>query len=44
MIKGEVVSRAAGVLAVIDTTTRRAVPLSDEWRAVLGQYLVPEFF
>ena len=44
LIDGAVVSRAAGVLAVIDTTTRRAVPLSDAWRAVLGQYLMPEFF
>jgi len=44
LINGEVVSRAAGVLAVIDINTRRAVALSDEWRDVLGRYLMPEFF
>jgi len=38
------VSRAAGGLAVIDINTRRAVALSDEWRDVLGRYLMPEFF
>jgi len=42
-VDGEVVSRAVGVLAVIDTTTRRAVPLSDAWREVLGLYLEPDF-
>ncbi|MCW3474460.1 acyl-CoA thioesterase [Limobrevibacterium gyesilva] len=42
LIEGELVSRAASVLAVIDTTTRRAVPITESWRAVLGQWLVPE--
>lgn len=37
------VARAASVLAVIDTGTRRAVPLSDEWRTALGQWLVADF-
>ena len=37
------VARASSTLAVIDTETRRAVALTDEWRAALGQWLGPEF-
>ncbi len=37
------VARASSVLAVIDLATRHAVPLKNEWRAVLGQWLVPEY-
>ena len=43
MIGGELVSRAASVLAVIDTSTRRAVVLPEEWRAALGEFLEPDF-
>jgi acyl-CoA thioester hydrolase len=35
------VARARSVLAVIDTATRRAVPIAAPWRAVLEQWLVP---
>ncbi len=34
-------ARALSVLVVIDLTTRRALPLSDAWRAALAPYLVP---
>lgn len=37
------VARAASTIAVIDTTTRRAVPLTEAWLAALRQWLVPEF-
>ena len=37
------VAKASSILAVIDTTTRRAVPIADSWRAVLARWLVPEF-
>jgi acyl-CoA thioesterase FadM len=30
------------VLAVIDTTTRRAVPITPEWREALAPWLVPD--
>ncbi len=43
MLGGELVSRAASVLAVIDTSTRRAVVLPDEWRAALVEFLEPDF-
>jgi acyl-CoA thioester hydrolase len=36
-------ARSTSVLAVIDTTTRRAVPIRDDWRASLEQWLVPDF-
>jgi acyl-CoA thioester hydrolase len=39
---GGLVSRAASVLAVIDMTTRRAVAISDDWRARLSAWVVPE--
>ena len=39
----ELVARASSVLAVIDLATRRAVPLRNDWRAVLGQWLVPDY-
>jgi acyl-CoA thioester hydrolase len=42
LVAGELVSRAASVLAVIDTATRRALPITDEWRATLEQWSVPE--
>jgi acyl-CoA thioester hydrolase len=35
------VSRSTSVLAVIDTTTRRAVPIDAAWRARLEEWLVP---
>lgn len=37
-----VTARAASVLAVIDTTSRRAIPISDVWRTALTPYTVPE--
>ncbi len=37
------VARAASVLAVIDGEKRRAVPITEEWRAALGRWLVPAF-
>ncbi len=38
-----IVARAATVLAILDRQTRNAVPLTDAWRAVLAQWVVPEF-
>ncbi len=40
LVDGVITSRSTSVLAVIDTRTRRAVPLSDEWRAALAPWLV----
>jgi acyl-CoA thioester hydrolase len=37
------VAKATSILAIIDTTKRRAVPITDEWRAALERWLVPEF-
>jgi acyl-CoA thioester hydrolase len=42
LIDDVLVSRAASVLAIIDTATRRAVPISDAWRDIFSQWLVPE--
>ena len=42
-VNGTLTSRAASVLAVMDTTTRRAVEITPEWRAAFAQWLVPEF-
>jgi acyl-CoA thioester hydrolase len=38
LLNGEICSRAVGVIAVIDLTTRRSVPLTDAWKAVLARY------
>jgi acyl-CoA thioester hydrolase len=38
-----VVSRATSILAVIDTATRRAVPLTEAWRGSLARWLVAAF-
>ena len=43
VVDGVVTSRATSVLAVIDTTTRRAVELKPAWRTGLQQWLVPDF-
>ena len=43
LIGGALVSRALSVLAVIDTGTRRAVPIADAWRAKLEPWTVPDF-
>lgn len=42
LVDGEVVSRAMSVLAVIDSASRRAVPLRPEWRAALEPYRVAD--
>ncbi len=42
MLNEQLVSRAASVLAVIDTTTRRAVPITPQWRDRLQEWLVAE--
>ena len=42
--QGEVlVARAASVLAVIDTETRRAVPITPAWHAALARWVVAGF-
>ncbi len=41
-LRDQLVSRAASVLAVIDTTTRRAVPIDAAWRARLEEWAVAE--
>jgi acyl-CoA thioester hydrolase len=43
LLGGELVSRAVSVLAVIDTETRRAVPLEDAWRDDFQRWFVPDF-
>ncbi len=43
VVEGRVTSRAASVLAIIDTETRRAVELEAGWRADFEQWLDPEF-
>ena len=44
LYQGEtLVARASSTLAVIDTETRRAVALTEEWLIALGQWLVPAF-
>jgi acyl-CoA thioester hydrolase len=43
VVDGKVTSRAASVLAVIDTETRRAVELEAGWREAFLQWLDPEF-
>lgn len=41
LIQGETLAaRAHSVLAVIDTRTRRALPLTEEWRAALAPYAI----
>ena len=43
MVDGRLTSRAASVLAIIDTETRRAVELEAGWRADFERWLDPEF-
>jgi acyl-CoA thioester hydrolase len=40
---GVLAARAASILAVIDTASRRAVPIADKWRESLQRWLLPEF-
>ena len=40
---GTLVARATSILAVIDTTKRRAVPITEAWRESLGRWLVAAF-
>ena len=42
-VDGRITSRAVSVLAIIDTGTRRAVPLEDAWRAQFERWLDPDF-
>jgi len=42
-VDGVITSRATSVLAVIDTATRRAVPLEPAWREGFERWLVPDF-
>ncbi len=42
LVDGEETARSRSVLAVIDVATRRAVPISDAWRAVLAQWHVAD--
>ncbi len=43
VVDGVVTSRAASVLAIIDTGTRRAVELRPDWVAGFSRWLVPDF-
>lgn len=43
VVGGDVTSRAVSVLAVIDTNTRRAVPLEPAWLEAFEQWVVPDF-
>ena len=40
ILAGELVARAHSVLAVIDTATRRAIPISARWQGALAPYAV----
>jgi acyl-CoA thioester hydrolase len=42
LVEGAETARSRSVLAVIDVQTRRAVPLTDEWRAVLARWQVAD--
>ena len=42
-VDGTLTSRAASVLAIMDTNTRRAVAITEDWRAAFAQWLVPDF-
>jgi acyl-CoA thioester hydrolase len=42
LLGGELVSRAASVIAVIDRATRRAVPIDDAWRTAFAPWLQTE--
>ena len=42
LLRDELVSRAMSVLAVIDTASRRAVPIEADWRTRLEEWLVAE--
>lgn len=42
LVGGEITSRAASVLAIIDTRSRRAVPIMDTWRAALAPWTVAD--
>ncbi len=41
--ENEITARAHTVLAAFDMTTRKAMPLTEAWRATLDQWFVPEF-
>jgi acyl-CoA thioester hydrolase len=43
LVEGEVTSRAMSVLAVIDTQTRRAVPLEPAWRESFQNWFDQDF-
>jgi acyl-CoA thioester hydrolase len=43
VLGGEITAKAHTVLAVMDMNTRKALPLREDWRAALEQWLVPEF-
>jgi acyl-CoA thioester hydrolase len=38
----EETARSRSVLAIIDSATRRAVPISDGWRAILARWHIPD--
>jgi acyl-CoA thioester hydrolase len=43
LVDGELTSRAASILAIINTKTRRSVPIEPEWRERLGAWEVQDF-
>ena len=40
---GQITARAQTVLAAFDMTTRKAMPLTEEWRTTLNKWFMPEF-
>lgn len=40
---GEICARAHTVLTTFDMATRKAVPLTEDWRAALERWYLPEF-
>lgn len=43
LVDGELTSRATSILAVIDTKTRRSVPIEPDWRERLSAWEVHDF-
>jgi len=40
---GQITARAHTILAAFDMTTRKAMPLTEDWRTTLNKWFLPEF-
>ena len=43
LFDGQITAHAQTVLAAFDMTTRKAMPLTEEWRTTLKKWFMPEF-